>query len=1009
MRDMQLRRIAPPLLAAALALAPVTSAAQSAPPAQPAPPQAGAPPPTNPADAPPPTHPPAAGSDAPAPPEPPPPGEAPPPVAPPVDAPPVDAPPVDAPPVDAPPVDAPPPVIEAPPEPPPPPATGKSGLRGRVTDAKTGEGLIEATVKVVKGGKGQVVTDVDGNYELELPPGEYELRVYYELYQGRKITGVTVSKGKLETLDIGLEADAGAVQEVVVEEKADPKSEGAQLTLRKKAAVVQDTVSSQEISRTPDSNAGDAVKRVVSATVVGGKYVFVRGLGGRYALTLLNGVVLPSPDPDNPSVPLDLFPASLLANLSVVKSYMADLPGTFSGGALLIETNAYPEKLEVKLKVGGSFDSVSTGKSDMLTYRGGSVDWLGFDSGRRDLPGAVPRDRPVDSLSPADNSAAGAAFSNIWEIDQRTATPNLSVQAQVGGTTNVGERGKRLGYLSTVTYGQKLSMRSSAVARAAIDSGNIVATDEAEIQEGLESVTWGGLGNVGLELDKNHQVGAFVLWSRAAEDRAIRDEGYSSGDGSDYRKTRLTYQVRQLSFFQLSGRHKFKLAQGAELRWQGNFALTSRDEPDTRDLFYLAQPDGTYLLLAQPLSAERFFSSLEDSSGGVGADGTIAWGSVSVKSGVALQATSRRFDARRLGYAFIGSDYGVLSLPDPEMTLAGSRFGSDWKLVERTQGDDSYSADRTVIAGYAYADWKLDDQWRVIGGARLESADQTLDTGSPLVNMDFEPIDRYDLDVLPGVSAVFAPTERMNVRASGSLTLARPQFRELAPFLYYDFSRRRSVTGNAKLKNTSIANADLRWEWFPGSRDVVAASLFYKRFDRPIELVIKNPSGDSRYENTTSADVVGLELEARGSFGRFTKPLAPLRGAANLTIIDSTVDLTGAVGSFTNTTRQLQGQSPYIVNLDLGWTDEKRGFEISLLYNVAGRRLAEVGTSELPDIYELAFHRIDISASKKLGQFKLKLTGTNLLNRAVALEQGPVVVQRYQPGVVLGASLEWAP
>ncbi len=151
------------------------------------------------------------------------------------------------------------------------PPPGFTGVYGQVTDAQTKETLIEATVKVVTGGQKSVLTDVDGNYQLALPPGKYDLRVFYDVYEGRRITGVIVEQGKATKLDVQLSADAGAVQEVVVEARADRRAEGAILQERKKAAAVSDAISSQEIARPPDSSGSDAVKRLVSATVVGGR------------------------------------------------------------------------------------------------------------------------------------------------------------------------------------------------------------------------------------------------------------------------------------------------------------------------------------------------------------------------------------------------------------------------------------------------------------------------------------------------------------------------------------------------------------------------------------------------------------------------------------------------------------------------------------------------------------------------------------------------------------------
>jgi hypothetical protein len=234
-----------------------------------------------------------------------------------------------------------------------------TGVVGRLTDARTGEGLIEATVKVVAGGKKSALTDLDGYYRLKLPAGTYELRVFYELYEGRRISNVVVKAGQVVELDVALKADSKSVQEVLVEAKVDKRNESALLQERKKAVVVSDAVGAQEIARTPDANAGEAVKRVVSATLVDGRYVYLRGLGGRYALTLLNGTLMPSPEPDEPSVPLDLFPSALVNDLNVLKTYSPDLPASFGGGTLVIGTATFPTALDarVKLQVGANTET----------------------------------------------------------------------------------------------------------------------------------------------------------------------------------------------------------------------------------------------------------------------------------------------------------------------------------------------------------------------------------------------------------------------------------------------------------------------------------------------------------------------------------------------------------------------------------------------------------------------------------------------------------------------------
>jgi outer membrane receptor protein involved in Fe transport len=294
---------------------------------------------------------------------------------------------------------------------------------------------------------------------------------------------------------------------------------------------------------------------------------------------------------------------------------------------------------------------------------------------------------------------------------------------------------------------------------------------------------------------------------------------------------------------------------------------------------------------------------------------------------------------------------------------------------------------------------------------RYEAQSQVLSPGSPFsITEAAEPgVNRTAMHWLPAANLVYALAPTMNVRAGYSYTLARPQLRELAPFLFFDFARRRAVSGNPKLVDTRIHNADLRWEWFPNEREVLATSVFFKQFRDPIEAVIVNVAqGDVSYANAAGAQGLGLELEARVGLGRVATALARLRAGANLTLVRSQVDLGNTAPSQTNQQRPLQGQSPFVVNFDLAWAAAKT-FEVSAHYNVYGERLAEVGVQGLPDVYEQPFHRVDLGASLDLGRgLRLKASAANLLMETVVLRQGDVVVQRLPLGLTAGISLDWS-
>lgn len=890
-----------------------------------------------------------------------------------------------------------------------------TGITGRVTDAKTGEGLIEATIKVVTGAKKSALTDLDGNFKLKLPPGTYDLRVFYELYEGRRIGNVEVKANQSTSLDVTLERDSRSIQEVVVEAKVDKRNEAALLQERKKAAVASDSVGAQEMARTPDANAGDAVKRVVSATVVDGKYVFLRGLGGRYATTLLNGTLMPSPEPDEPTVPLDLFPVALLSNLNVLKTYSSELPATFGGGALTIDTNTFPTKFELKLRAQGSGDTLTTfqQRPNEPTTFGESLG-LAPDPSRQ-LPAGIPRDVPVTlarigspGVTPQQQEAAGESFAQRWTPSSVLGLPNASFGATVGDTIRLGKEA-RLGYLVGAQVSRKERQQRITLETLRLDDGQPVSIESATTNIGTVSGASSLLANVGLQLSRDHELNALSLSLWNADTSATTSAGYDQQQMANVTGSRLQFTQRQLFFNQLKGFHRFG---DVELEWQGNYSRVNRDEPDIRDLRNLVNDDGSTQVRFQPNSVERFFLTLHEDSGGGTASLTVPWRTLRVKAGGLGQYSARQFDGRRFRY--LARLSGEQEKQPIEELLVPENIGPQQiSLEETTLTYDRYDASLSVYGGYLTADWRTTDWLRAVAGVRVEGSTLQLDAGSPFATGGAptgDPVNRTVVDVVPSLNVVLSPRSDLNVRLAYSYTLARPTFRELAPFLFFDMVRRRNVSGNPNLVNTRIHNGDARVEWFPGEGEVFAATVFGKQFENPIERVIvgaNNGVGDVGYANTPGATLLGLELEARTSLGRLTEVLKQFHVGANGSLIYSRIQL-NADSPQTNRERALQGQSPFVANAFLTWSRPEWGTEAGVFYNVYGPRISEVGIQGLPDVIEQPFHRLDVTVSQQLGGgFQLKLAASNILNQSVRLQQAGIDVLTNPPGVQVMATLGW--
>ncbi len=913
---------------------------------------------------------------------------APPPAAPPPAAPP---PPADT----APPADAPPAADAA-------PAAPAPGISGTIVD-DTGTQAIGAEIRV----RGQTVTaltDENGAFTLALPPGTYQLDIIYPSYKAAAQT-ITVADGAQTVVAVTLALDVP--EEVIdVSGTLDPRSAITVLEQRRKATVVSDLLSAEEISRTPDSSANDAMKRVVSVSVVDGKYVALRGLEGRYVTTILNGVPLPSTEPDRNAVPLDLFPTSLLANLTVFKSYTADLPAQFGGGTLSIETNTYPSSFEAKVGFSTSFNTEATAQDGLTNTSGsGFSNFFGYDGGARELPGVVPTNQAVRGMSAAETERIGESFSSVWSARNETVAPNFSLNATVGDTVPVA--GKNLGYLASGTLRRGFSARTGENSRNALIGGELTQVEQLSNDSGEAEATVGALLSAGYQVTPRSQLAVLGLYTHVGEDLTSTATGFSQSDSSDVELTRISFVERSLAMAQLSGSHE--LPRGLELRWQGNVATTSRDELDTRDVIYTIDPMGVRFYKDQPGSGQRYWSFLDDLSygGGVHALSPIPGGKLRV--GATVQESDRDFDGRRFRYRYIGDDLEVRTLL-PEQMFSSANIGEQFQIEEGTFNEDAYTASLGVIAGYASAELEPTDRLRIIAGVRYERAAQNMANGSDYaISGQIADVSQTDNDVLPAANVVFQPRPDMNVRTAYSYTLARPRFRELAPFLFFDYQRRRDISGNPNLETTRIHNVDARWEWFPSVEEVYAVSAFYKRFNDPIEQVLSDAESNATFDNAEGGNLIGFELEARAGLGRLNHSLRHVRVGGNLAVMRSRIELPADNMLLTSSERAMAGQSPFVVNFSAGYANPEL-FELNLLYNVIGERITDVGVEGLPDTYEQPMHRVDLVAMKSLSHgLRLKFTASNLLNQEVSLKQGDLTVSSYNPGVSFGLGLDWTP
>ena len=896
-------------------------------------------------------------------------------------------------------------------------ASDEGRVQGILIDHEFGQPVGDATVSVEETGHA-VRTGVTGAFHFDLLEGFYILRIQafgYEtqVYEIEILPGETVDFGEMT-----LEADTDTVETIVVEGRANQNTEATAILRRRESAAVSDAVTAEEMSRSADGSANEAARRIVAATIVGGQFLFVRGLGGRYTRVTLNGVSIPSTDPDFPSVELDLFPSSLLSNMTIVKTFQPNLPGDWTGGMMQIVTKDYPEDFTLRVSLSTAFNSETTFQ-DRLQYHGGGTDFLGFDDGTRELPGEVPTDFRVErgrnGLTASDVETIGESFENNWTYDTVTSLPKLGFGVTVGDTVELGRR--HMGYLATVTYSASAARETGTLRDVRLegtgDDQRVTVAEELERDEGSEKFKLGVLANVSFEIADHQNLTLTSLFSQSARSRTRLVDGFSEAEGAPIDSWNMQWVQRSMLFNQLIGSHR-QLWLDSDVTWVIYNSYAQREEPDTRDLTYLEAPTG-FQFRAAPGSGERFFSELTQLDTGGSADWLMRFTEFhSLQLGGEGRISTREFDSRRFRFEYIGpSAEGRTN--DPEDLFSEEGVGTLTEVVEITVPTDGYESEQRLYAGFLQTDLRLWDPVRLMTGVRFEQFEQDVESASPFALGTATADDqtsRSDTDFLPAAALIFTlnDDETSFIRLNYGATVARPQIREIAPFLFQDYVRRRTVQGNPDLVRTYVHNADFRFEYFFGGTELIAGSFFFKQFQDPIEQTIIGRNGDISYANAESATNLGGEFEVRVGLGRFTDALDPWSLGANLTLVNSSVSLTDEQrANATNAERALAGQSPFVVNVSLGFAPQDIGFESYLYYNVFGRRIEDVGQLGLPDVFREPFHSLELVMRYRFDDhWRLKFAASNLLFQDEVLTQGGIETEVLRPGADFSLGLSWS-
>lgn len=857
-------------------------------------------------------------------------------------------------------------------------------IKGVVKDSETKEPLIGASVQI-DGTTVGTITDLDGSFVLNGVKGETTIVVSYVSYITKKLK-VNASKDTAP-IEILLEPDNRQLGEVTVTARKNNETATALLKERQKSSIPIENIGARDLSIKGISDVQEGVKKLTGISVASAGQIIVRGLGDRYSITTLNGMSVASPNPDHKLIPLDLFPTSTVKNITVSKVYDVASFADYSGAHIDIATkdqssdNFFEASVSVKgytNTIGGDFYEMDRAST---LFRNPSIDNNAYNLPLSDF---------------RQYSRNNRIFNTGFNVERRTAIPAFSGNVSFGRNFRIGSND--LNILASMSVSNGLSSMDNAIYKTLEATGTVV--NDFNYDAYINEVKLSGLASVGYSFRESDHIGYNFFYARNASNEYMTRSGHDRDDHQLLGIHDVTH-IYTLQNHQLSGFHEF--GDAWSLTWKGSYGKTTSEEPDRRQVMYERTSNGLELFKLNRQETMRYFGDLNESEYLADVSSEYKFGeSNKVVFGAAYKDKKRSYSATRFYYNLSGINPVIDDFYRPDDFInAGALAAGDISINRVQQLKDNYEAANRIAAGFISAELYPVNDLMINIGVRYEYSDQYVDyyddasiaRRSTLKNHDF----------FPALNARYQFRDNNSIRLSFSRTITRPSFIEMTPFLYQESYGGAQIRGNEHLKNGYNWNVDLRYEYITQSGDMFSATVYYKQLEDPIERTqfLQGGATTHSFNNADNGVAAGVEVEIRKNI------VKDLILGANVSYMYTNVVLPEG-GAYTNTTRALQGASPYLANADLTYAPKfKNGDDMSLalLYNLQGPRIQSVGVSGLGDVTQQALHTLNFVARYRFNEHcSISAKVNDILNRDVIFEQdvpltgGKEVVERFKTG-----------
>jgi hypothetical protein len=887
-------------------------------------------------------------------------------------------------------------------------------IKGVVKEKGTGETIIGANV-VIAGTTTGSTTNLDGQYEIRgLEPGSYTIQISFISYETFTAENVMVQADEATVLNVDLGTETQLLQTVDIVARMLKEKESILLLEQKKANEIVQYIGSQELSRKGIGDVATAVTKVTGISKVeGSNDIYVRGLGDRYNSTQMNGLPMPSNNPEQKNISLDIFSTDIVEYIGIDKVYNNRIYGDFAGGNVDINSRDFTGDPFVNVELGTTVNFSALDEKRFPLKEG--PDYFGLTTSSP--PGTLESFDFENSLDPVYMTPVGTQFS-----------------ISAGSMMKTGKDKKReLNYFATLNFGNDFSTKEG-VAFGAVNSSGVPHKSFVMKTYGY-STNSTGMFNLGYRFNKNHKLNYnFVLINSTENSNEVyKGTIIDIADNDNGLMVRKIFEKNTLLINQLLGKHTIGLR--SDVNWGFSYNSVVSDAPDRLQNTFRMVDGDYYFGQNQITDNHRYFHYLTENE----IAGNLAMSykflsesdleyRVKLTLGATGRHKTREFQATQYNFR-IASDQR-LTIVDPDNLSAffnQDNLENGFFRIETFRGNfqvpnaldpQVYGGNQTIGGVYLTTEYRPANRLTLLIGMRGEYVFQEVTW-----NTQLDPSDRSDyleiFDLLPSLTAKYELNKKQNLRLGASKTYTLPQFKERALFIYEEVTQVK--LGNPDLYQSENYNADIKWELFPAAGEIFSLGVFGKYIMNPInEFAITSATNDISFLNTGDwGYVAGAEFEIRKEL--IAKEKSKLHAGFNVSYMYTEQELNSEKVqeetiyqvNFTHEKARFTGASDWLVNADITGVqtlkNENHDIMATISYSYFSDRIYAIGTNNRGNIIEEPFHSLDLIVKAKFDRLSVGLTFKNLLNPAIeryqANKDSDVLVISYKKGIFSGLKI----